>query len=37
MTTMAIEPGRFTCPVCDQRFKSVGGKKQHIKINHPRD
>ena len=29
-----IEPGRYACPVCDQRFIELAEKKAHIRLLH---
>jgi hypothetical protein len=35
MTTSPVE-GRYDCPVCEDRFDSVGEKKRHIRTKHPK-
>jgi hypothetical protein len=35
MTATTAE-GRYGCPVCDDRFDSVGAKKRHIRTKHPK-
>lgn len=27
--------GRYECPLCPERFDSVGDKKRHIRTSHP--
>lgn len=29
-----IEQGKYSCPVCPQRFFSLGEKRQHIRVHH---
>lgn len=37
MTVMPEEEtGRFSCPVCPLRFRTLREKKQHIRDNHSR-
>jgi len=31
---MEIEQGRFGCPECPDRFKTVGDKRRHIRAEH---
>lgn len=28
--------GRYDCPLCSDRFDSVGEKKRHIRTSHPK-
>lgn len=36
MTATEIEPGRFGCPQCPQRFETLGDKKRHLRSEHPK-
>lgn len=36
MTAVAVEPGRYSCPVCERRFESLPDKKHHLKAEHPK-
>lgn len=31
-----VDLGRYACPLCDDRFDSVGEKKRHIRHHHPK-
>lgn len=37
MTTETAETGRYDCPVCGDRFASVGDKKRHLRHKHQGD
>lgn len=37
MSTLSTPEGRYGCPLCDDRFESVGEKKRHIRTSHPKE
>lgn len=36
-TPLPFEEGRHDCPLCAQRFDTVGDKKRHIRLKHPKE
>lgn len=34
---MTVNLGRFECPLCTERFESIGDKKRHIRTGHPKE
>lgn len=34
-TPVEIKPGRYACPLCEDRFEGLGDKRRHLRTEHP--
>ena len=37
MTEFTAVPGRYGCPLCNDRFESIGDKRRHLRDTHPKE